>query len=134
MKKLGPSSDLIRVVGIVSAWADEHPFVVAVYVFGSYARGDNHAGSDLDIAVLYDVDNHDAFTTYMSQHDHGTIRELERRVGIKLQVSEADSAFRPTRPFERDIVLPMIRERRERALYAVRKVHCIVLPPKPAQG
>ena len=31
------------------------PGVAAVYLFGSTARGDDHAGSDVDVAVLFEV-------------------------------------------------------------------------------
>lgn len=31
------------------------PGVAAVYLFGSMARGDDHADSDVDVAVLFDV-------------------------------------------------------------------------------
>lgn len=43
--------ELERVVGAVAAELDE-PEVLAVYVFGSQARGEARAASDLDVAVL----------------------------------------------------------------------------------
>ena len=129
MESFKPSADLVRIASIVGEWANEHPFVIEVYIFGSYVRGDSHPGSDLDMAVLYDVDNNEAFGAYMSIHDERTIRDLERRVGIKLQVSEANSRFQPIRN-EPDIILPMLRDRREHPSYVVGKVRCIGLPAK----
>ena len=35
---------------ILAQWAAAQPTVKTLYVFGSYARGDAHAGSDLDLA------------------------------------------------------------------------------------
>lgn len=42
---------------ILKAWAANKPTIKALYVFGSYARGDAHMDSDLDIAFDFsDVD------------------------------------------------------------------------------
>jgi len=32
------------------SWAKGHPEIVALYIFGSHAKGKAHAGSDLDLA------------------------------------------------------------------------------------
>jgi predicted nucleotidyltransferase len=42
-----------RALGAASAWAHQHPCLERVFIFGSAVRGDDHAGSDLDIAVEY---------------------------------------------------------------------------------
>jgi predicted nucleotidyltransferase len=43
---------------MLANWAETKPTIKALYVFGSYARGEARPGSDLDLAV--DVDNDDA--------------------------------------------------------------------------
>lgn len=47
-----------EVVKIISTWADQFPCIHKVYVFGSFARGDE-APSDIDVAVEYidDISN-----------------------------------------------------------------------------
>jgi predicted nucleotidyltransferase len=34
----------------LAAWAELHPEIIVLYLFGSHARGEAHAGSDLDLA------------------------------------------------------------------------------------
>ena len=41
---------------IKGAFGDRHPDVIAVYLFGSIARGDHTEASDIDVAVLLDRD------------------------------------------------------------------------------
>ena len=38
-------------LAIIQAWADATPQVYEVRLFGSYAKGTAHAGSDVDIAI-----------------------------------------------------------------------------------
>lgn len=33
---------------------ERHPEIVGAYLFGSRARGDEHEGSDVDVAVVFD--------------------------------------------------------------------------------
>jgi small ligand-binding sensory domain FIST len=50
----GLSHDAIRTV--VSAWAATEPLVRRIYLFGSRARGDNRPDSDIDLAILNNID------------------------------------------------------------------------------
>jgi predicted nucleotidyltransferase len=43
---------------ILTTWAANKPTIKSLYVFGSYAIGTNHPGSDLDLAFeMIDVDS-----------------------------------------------------------------------------
>ena len=44
------SDELLQLAATVADWASEAPACI-VYIFGSYVRGDQHAGSDLDICM-----------------------------------------------------------------------------------
>jgi len=48
------SHDAIR--SIVSAWAVTEPLTRRIYLFGSRARSDNRPDSDIDLAILNDID------------------------------------------------------------------------------
>ncbi len=81
--------------------------VVAVYLFGSRARGSSHAGSDIDVGVLFD---HTPSSTFEGLH-LGLAGKLERRVGcpvdlIVLNRASADLIHRVLRDgslvYERD--------------------------------
>ncbi len=39
---------------LVIAWAKADPAITRAWIFGSYSRGEAHAGSDLDVAVEID--------------------------------------------------------------------------------
>lgn len=41
---------------VVSAWAAEEVLIRRIYLFGSRARGDHRPESDVDLAVLFDLD------------------------------------------------------------------------------
>lgn len=43
-------------------WTEAHPEILRVYLFGSRARGDNHAGSDIDLGI--EIDAPDAGQAY----------------------------------------------------------------------
>jgi predicted nucleotidyltransferase len=45
--------DLAQLESRLVAVLGRHPSVILAYIFGSAARGDVHAGSDLDLAVLF---------------------------------------------------------------------------------
>ena len=47
-----PGVDRKAIEGVVSAMVEAHPWVDAVYLFGSRARGCARGGSDIDLAVL----------------------------------------------------------------------------------
>lgn len=43
-------------------WAERHPEIKRVYLYGSRARGDHHTGSDIDLGI--EVDAPDADKAY----------------------------------------------------------------------
>jgi predicted nucleotidyltransferase len=61
----GPTDRQIEVLKTVAAWAVRFPCIRTVYVFGSFARGDQMP-HDIDIAVDYieDVAKHTALKCY----------------------------------------------------------------------
>jgi len=63
----------------ISAWALANQSVAAVYVFGSRARGDNKADSDLDLAILVDAPD-GAHLSEFIEHRAEWQRELNARV------------------------------------------------------
>jgi predicted nucleotidyltransferase len=67
----------------LARWAASKPTIKALYVFGSYARGEAREGSDLDLAFEFtDVDNADAELI-----DNAIVwkSELTRLTGIRVQ-------------------------------------------------
>jgi predicted nucleotidyltransferase len=40
-------------------WAERHPNIARVHLYGSRARGDHHAGSDIDLAIEMDAPDAD---------------------------------------------------------------------------
>ena len=51
-------------------WAERHPEIKRVYLYGSRARGDHHSGSDIDLAIEVIAQPGDAnsFATWMYWH------------------------------------------------------------------
>jgi predicted nucleotidyltransferase len=43
--------DLAHDISVIQEWAAKNPLVVKMWLFGSFARDEQHADSDLDIAV-----------------------------------------------------------------------------------
>jgi predicted nucleotidyltransferase len=50
----------------VTAWAETEPLIRRVYFFGSRTRGDNQPGSDIDLAILNDIDSAELATCIRS--------------------------------------------------------------------
>jgi uncharacterized protein len=64
--------------------------VTSLALFGSRARGEERADSDLDVLIAYDSDR--PFTLYVARVE----RLLARLTGLKVHVATSD-AFRPHR-------------------------------------
>jgi predicted nucleotidyltransferase len=55
-------------LAIIKAWADQTPELYEVRLFGSYAKGCAHAGSDIDIAIAASDGNWTALASKWEQH------------------------------------------------------------------
>jgi predicted nucleotidyltransferase len=87
----------------ITAVLERHPEVVGAYVFGSRGRGEETAGSDVDVAVLFDVATDLDHTIALED-------ELERALGLPVDLVDigragaflALDAIRGERIYERD--------------------------------
>ena len=105
-------------IEVLVAWAEGEPRVRSVHVFGSRARGDHRADSDLDVAYqLFDADDETALTTAVCTGPFWQA-ELQGRLSVPLQLEFAD-------PDEDERVWPAVL--REGVLLFER-------PPPPASG
>lgn len=64
--------------------------VLKVWIFGSYARGEETPDSDVDLLVKFDHSSPIGLIAYARMH-----RELEERLGCKVDLVE-DGTLRPT--------------------------------------
>ena len=85
-----PSTQLERIVHILSEWAESRP-LERVYIFGSYARGDATAESDLDVAIKFDAQNATAECLAAWQRENETdFADLKKGLGVPLLHLHAD--------------------------------------------
>ena len=54
----------------IIAWAERHPEIKSVHLFGSFARGEGRPDSDIDLALSFfpQPGDSDSFTTWMFWH------------------------------------------------------------------
>ena len=122
------SAELQRILKVLAPCADEFCCLKAIYVFGSVARGDAHAGSDLDLAFDYieglEKDNGamESFTRFQ-RHIEGRKKLLGKMVGRPVSVHGAVADYRGE-----DGALPAIREAALRPIAARGKVIVAVTP------
>jgi predicted nucleotidyltransferase len=79
-------------VAVAQALAAAHPSVEAVFLFGSRARGADHAVSDLDLAVLLDEPAPDADRVRLQAE---LARFVEERVSLPVDVVLVDCSLSP---------------------------------------
>jgi predicted nucleotidyltransferase len=65
-----------EIINAASHYLACQPDIAAAYIFGSLARGKFHAGSDVDIAILYDPDHADKLARF------------ERRLDLEIALEE----------------------------------------------
>lgn len=65
---------------LLASWAADRPTIKAVYVFGSYARGEATSGSDLDLAFEF-MDSDDGLSELIT-NARAWKAELSRLTGI----------------------------------------------------
>ncbi|MEX2600430.1 MAG: nucleotidyltransferase domain-containing protein [Balneolaceae bacterium] len=81
-----------RIESILSAYAEEHPEIAAIYLFGSQASGRAHPESDVDVAILYSgIVNPDFHQTLEVQDE--LISLLRQEVDIVI-LNSADPVIR----------------------------------------
>ena len=79
--------------------------VVKVWIFGSYARGEEDAQSDVDLLIQFDHSTPIGLFSYARMH-----RELEERLGCKVDLVE-EGTLRPAAAAAAAKDLKMIYER-----------------------
>ena len=80
-------------------WAEANPYVLALLIFGSYAKGTATSTSDLDVAVVIaPAHGEDAFTTWMAEGDKWAdeVRALLGFQDVDLQWWDVDGGTTPT--------------------------------------
>ena len=84
----------------IVAWARKHPEIRAVYLYGSRARGDNKAGSDIDLAVRMMPTGHDdAYNVWWEWHDrYKKCPDLHVGNPVHLEWYEEDSSLERVGP------------------------------------
>lgn len=85
--------DLKAVRAILTEWAQAHPLVGHLWLFGSRARGDHRSDSDMDIAIELDlsaakgVDESGGMATWAFDTD-GWKEELQERLGLSIDLNQ----------------------------------------------
>jgi uncharacterized protein len=93
--------DLDSLAEKLSSWAAGKPLVSRLWIFGSRARGDHHAGSDLDIAIELDlsaasgVDESGGMATWMFD-TKGWLEQLQQLTGLPVDLQHFDGSRTPT--------------------------------------
>ena len=67
------------------AWAQREPLIKAVYVFGSYAKGTQRPGSDLDVALRLELPTDEAFTELVWNRRRWS-EQLTAAVGVPVEI------------------------------------------------
>ncbi len=73
---------------VLCQWAQAHPLVREIHIFGSRAKGTTHAGSDLDLAIYADQRMGDSGATTVHFEQEAWEAELSRLLGITADVEE----------------------------------------------
>ena len=82
-----------EIMDALSHYLERQPDIAAAYIFGSLARGRFRAGSDVDIAILYNPDNAGKFARFERRLDlEIALEEIVRR---SVQVIDLERAGLP---------------------------------------
>lgn len=76
-------------------WAERHVEIAKVYLYGSRARGDHHAGSDVDLAIVMDAPNADKAYSMWSgfKDDFDEAPDLHLSAEVQLEWYEKDAGL-----------------------------------------
>lgn len=86
---------------MLTGWAVGIPLVSRLWIYGSRVRGDNRAGSDLDIAIELDlsasdgIDESDGLATWMFESD-AWAEQLNELFVIRVDLQFFDGEKTPT--------------------------------------
>ncbi len=90
-------------------WAERHPEIARVYLYGSRARVDHHAGSDIDLAIeiIAQPGDSDSYTTWVYwKQDFDEAPDLHLSAQVQLEWYEKDAGLTRVGPgVEKDGVL-----------------------------
>lgn len=74
-------------------WAERHVEIARVYLYGSRARGDHHAASDIDLAIMMDAPNADKayaiWSAFKSDFDEAPDLHLSAEVQLEWFAKDA---------------------------------------------
>lgn len=80
---------LDEIIPQIQGWVNSLEGIKCVYIFGSYARGDNQCNSDLDLAVEIYNENEDFLVADQKVDElkrNKAAENLENIIGCKLQI------------------------------------------------
>ena len=124
MRSSNSPCDLQSIAEVVAGWSDNRPAIKTAYIFGSYARGEARAGSDLDLAIgIGGPLTHEATVDWIQQHESefAELRAALEVIGVpKLSVHDRQN----------DHAWPAIREAAKNPVLILRKVVCCATPPR----
>jgi predicted nucleotidyltransferase len=115
-------SNQLRSLAVTLAdWAAEAPGFT-IYLFGSFVRGDNHDGSDVDIYIELSG-SIDEDTVWWHTHNEETdYEDIKSKLPGPLKILHHDSTL---------VTGEMLRA--ARVVYSDRNVRCVWLPPASAK-
>ena len=114
------NQDLQALAEILAQWVDEVPGIPAIYLFGSRVRGDHRPDSDVDVRVYFsEWDACDVTTQWWGKQNLTEFAELKARLPGPLKIHAEKGADVDIRKGK---LSPVLR---------VRKVICVLTPPKP---
>ncbi|MBX9574986.1 MAG: nucleotidyltransferase domain-containing protein [Caulobacteraceae bacterium] len=97
---MSPELSVEDIRAAVREWAAGEPLLTEVHLFGSFARGEAGAGSDVDLAIVTQADGRlGPFSTYSTIKSEAVPR-LEARLGRTVQIEPLQFAV--------DVVAPAV--------------------------
>lgn len=115
-----PEEERLTLISTLADWADTIPAISSVILFGSRARGDHRADSDVDLRIEFDYGgSQEDFQGWLLADARG-FADLKIRLPGPLSLHQDDD----------DVVILLIQEARAQPLLSMRKVICVATPPK----
>lgn len=122
------SAELTRLIELLGPCADKWVCITSIYIFGSVARGDATATSDLDLAIEYVSDLEKDDVAMASFHDfqqkvEARSRLLQQVIGRKVSLHGAVNDYRGE-----DAALPAIRAAAHCPVTTAGKIVVVAIP------